>query len=92
LQGIQKGWQTGFEPATAGTTIRRPVVPESPETASASGLRTVFRYRKNLDVRGYAAIAGVYWQKCRFLPDQGSLRFKGIAGAVVEPETTKKDG
>lgn len=31
-------------------------------------------------MRGYSAIVGVCWQKCRFLPDRAYPRFKEVIG------------
>ena len=30
-------------------------------------------------MRGYSAIVGMFWQKCRFLPDRAYPWFKGVA-------------
>jgi hypothetical protein len=53
---------TGFEPATAWTTIKR--LPGEPflDSALSAALRPSRSVPPNLDMRGYSAIVGVFRQ------------------------------
>ena len=43
-------------------------------------------------MREYAAIVGVYWQKCGFLPDRAYCRFKAtkLGCVTVKPMPTNR--
>lgn len=78
LQRLREGWQTGFEPATAGTTIRPPLAVPRSNPAWQAALRAPSSSPPKLDMSGYAAIVGVFMQKCGFLHDREYSRFKGV--------------
>lgn len=52
LQQLQEGWQTGFEPTTAGTTIRPPSGRASSESRMASGFSPASVCRRRTSICG----------------------------------------